>query len=172
MTKLIRGGRLVHEAWQRLEADAGSARAFLSQPQPAVAGALVPLGLWLEQVRTWSGIAVPLGVLLRGDEDPAALVPDLPRLLVIAIHFPRFADGRGYSLARILRSRHGYRGEIRAVGDVLRDQVYYLQRVGFDAFELRADQDAEAALAAFGDFSESYQAAADQPLPLFRRRVA
>jgi uncharacterized protein (DUF934 family) len=172
MASLIRHGRIVHEAWQRLEADAEVARTFLTQPQPGVAGALIPLGLWAEQARNWIGVQVPLGVLLRGDEAPDALLPDLARVPVIAIQFPRFADGRGYSLARILRCRHGYRGELRAVGDVLRDQVFYMSRVGFDAFELRADQDAEAALAALHDFSERYQAGADQPLPLFRRRVA
>ena len=66
---------------------------------------------------------------------------------------PACADGRGYSLARLLRTRHGYTGELRAVGDVLRDQLYFLQGCGFDAFQLRADQCPEEALAAFQDYS-------------------
>jgi uncharacterized protein (DUF934 family) len=88
------------------------------------------------------------------------------------VHFPTFTDGRGYSTARLLRERYGYRGELRAVGDVLRDQLFYLSRVGFDAFALRQDQDAEGALASLADFSESYQASVERPQPLFRRRIA
>ena len=81
-------------------------------------------------------------------------------------------DGRGYSIARLLRERYGWRGELRAIGDVLRDQLFYLTRCGFDAFELRAGQDAQAALTALADFSEAYQSSVERPQPLFRRRVA
>ena len=175
MATLIRHGRIVHEAWQRLEpSEPGAIGAHdeVIKPEPDVDGVLMPLALWLNALRFRADLPVALGVILRGDDDLRALVPDLDRLAVIAIEFPRFGDGRGYSAARLLRSRYGYRGEIRAVGDVLRDQLYYLKRVGFDGFELRADQDPAAAVAALADFSESYQAAADQPLPLFRRRTA
>jgi uncharacterized protein (DUF934 family) len=88
------------------------------------------------------------------------------------VSFPKFTDGRGFSTARLLRERYRYRGELRAVGDVLRDQLLFLARCGFDAFALRADQDPDAALAAFEDFTEAYQGGTDQPLPLFRRRLA
>ena len=108
---------------------------------------------------------------LEADADPAAIAPDLARFDVIAVRFASFSDGRGYSLARLLRERHGYRGELRAIGDVLRDQLYYLSRCGFDAFALRADQDPERALSAFDDFSETYQASVARPEPLFRRRL-
>ena len=74
----------------------------------------------------------------------------------VEIHFPKFGDGRGYSLARLLR-RHGYRGELRAVGQFTRDHLLFMERVGFDAFELREGEDAEEALSAFHDFSDSYQ---------------
>ena len=87
------------------------------------------------------------------DDDVAPLLPWLATLPLIAIRFPVFTDGRGYSLARLLRGRHGYAGELRAVGDVLRDQLYFLQRCGFDSFALRADQPPEEALAAFHDYS-------------------
>jgi uncharacterized protein (DUF934 family) len=87
------------------------------------------------------------------------------------VRFASFTDGRGYSLARMLRERYGYRGELRAIGDVLRDQIYYLSRCGFDAFALRADQKPEQALAALDDFSEAYQTSVDRPHPLFRRRL-
>ena len=81
-------------------------------------------------------------------------------------------DGRGYSTARLLRERYGYQGEIRAIGDVLQDQLFLMARCGFDAFALRADKSIEKALAAFETFKAPYQAAVDQPQPLFRRRAA
>jgi uncharacterized protein (DUF934 family) len=91
---------------------------------------------------------------------------------MVAVHFPKFNDGRGYSSARLLRERLGFAGELRAVGDVLRDQLFLLARCGFDSFALRADQDPASALSAFKDFSVRYQAATDEVLPLFRRRTA
>jgi uncharacterized protein (DUF934 family) len=107
---------------------------------------------------------------LEPHEDPAAVADRLGRTLRVEVNFPKFTDGRGYSIARLLRERYGYRGELRAVGDVQRDQLFYLARVGFDAFLLREGEDADAALAALEDFSEAYQASVERPLPLFRRR--
>jgi uncharacterized protein (DUF934 family) len=109
---------------------------------------------------------------LEPDEDPAAIVDRLDTATRIEVNFPKFTDGRGYSIARLLRERHGYRGELRAVGDVQRDQLFYLSRAGFDAFQLREGEDARAALAALTDFSEAYQASVERPQPLFRRRSA
>nr|WP_310638858.1 DUF934 domain-containing protein [Burkholderia gladioli] len=86
--------------------------------------------------------------------------------------FPRFGDGRGYSTAHLLRNRHGWTGELRAIGDVLRDQLNYMSRCGFDAFAVRADRDPHDALNAFTEFSERYQGAVDDAVPLFRRRAA
>jgi uncharacterized protein (DUF934 family) len=88
---------------------------------------------------------------------------------VVALEFGQFKDGRAFSLARLLRERYGYQGQIRAVGDVLRDQIFFMRRCGIDAFELRADRSAEDALDAFGEISVTYQAAADDRRPLFRR---
>jgi uncharacterized protein (DUF934 family) len=110
--------------------------------------------------------------LLEAGDDPGALAGALDRLKVIAVRFPAFGDGRGYSVARLLRERCGYRGELRAVGEVARDHLYFMAQCGFDAFELRAGEDAKEALAAFNDFSEAYQATAARPQPLFRRRGA
>jgi uncharacterized protein (DUF934 family) len=137
-----------------------------------VAGAghvIVPFTLWRTQREALLAHDGRTGVWLEPSEDPAdlAALPPLPPL--IAVRFPLFNDGRGYSTARLLRERYGFRGELRAIGDVLRDQLFELARCGFDAFALRADQDAQAALAAFGDFSEAYQAAVDRG-PLFARR--
>jgi uncharacterized protein (DUF934 family) len=88
------------------------------------------------------------------------------------VNFPSLTDGRGYSIARLLRERYGYVGELRAVGDVQRDQLFNLARCGFDAFLLRKDEDADGALAALEEFSEAYQASVERPQPLFRRRPA
>jgi uncharacterized protein (DUF934 family) len=88
---------------------------------------------------------------------------------VIALEFDQFKDGRSYSLARLLRERYKFNGQIRAVGDVLHDQLFYMRRCGVDAFELRPDRSAEDALRAFKEFSVTYQAAADDTRPLYRR---
>ncbi len=174
MPHLIRHRHATREHWRLLDAAAlkdWRDGAFESGIQHA--GVLIPLALWLEQPKEQRGAARgAFGVVLQGDDEPGALAADLDRIALIAIEFARFNDGRGYSIARLLRQRFGFRGELRAIGDVLRDQLFYLQRVGFDAFELRGDQDVAGALRAFGDFSETYQAAVDQPLPLFRRRIA
>ena len=110
-----------------------------------------------------------LGVRMPSDKLPAD-VPDLERLALIAIEFPRFSDGRGYSIARQLRQRNGFRGELRAVGWVLRDQLFFMERCGFDAFELKPGKPLESALQAFGEFTVTYQPAVDDPRPLYRRR--
>jgi len=107
---------------------------------------------------------------LEPADDPAAVAHRLGGAARVEVNFPSFTDGRGYSIARLLRERHGYRGELRAVGDVQRDQLFYLARCGFDAYLLRDGDDAGAALAAFNDFSEAYQASVERPQPLFRRR--
>ena len=90
---------------------------------------------------------------------------------IIAVNFPKYGDGRGYSIARLLRERYGYQGELRAVGVVARDHLQAMAQCGFDSFLLREGEDVQDALAAFDDFSEAYQASVTQPLPLFRRRV-
>ncbi len=107
---------------------------------------------------------------LEPADDPASVADRLQAVARVEVNFPSFTDGRGYSIARLLRERYGYRGELRAVGDVQRDQLYYLSRCGFDAFLLREDAGAGDALAAFDDFSEAYQASVERPQPLFRRR--
>ena len=110
-------------------------------------------------------------VVLEPSDDPRALAERLPGLKVIAINFPKYGDGRGYSIARLLRERYGYKGELRAIGVVARDHLQLMAQCGFDSFQLRDGEDAQAALAAFGDFSEAYQVSAAQPAPLFRRRA-
>jgi len=129
---------------------------------------IVPLKVWQAQ-RNVLQARTELGVWLASDERAEDLKSDLARFSVIAVDFPRFADGRGYTIARHLRVRLGYAGELRAIGDVLRDQMFYLQRVGFDAFVPRSDKDIGGALKGLNDFSFTYQASSDERLPLFRR---
>lgn len=164
MAQVIKHRALNQDSWQWLERESTSAL-------PANGDVIVPIERWMRERRTLVSRPGNVGVWLETDADPAALAPDLASFKLIAIRFGSHTDGRGYSLARLLRERYGYRGELRAVGEVLRDQLYYLSRCGFDAFALRADQNPEQALAAFSDFSEAYQVSADRPVPLFRRRL-
>ncbi len=94
---------------------------------------------------------------LEPGDDPASFAGRLAGAARVEVNFPKFGDGRGFSIARLLRDRHGYRGELRAVGQVTRDHLYYLEQCGFDAFELREGEDAAESLSAFDDFSASYQ---------------
>ena len=110
-------------------------------------------------------------VVLQPTDDPRALAARLPGLKLIAVNFPKYGDGRGYSIARLLRERYGYQGELRAIGVVARDHLQLMARCGFDSFQLREGEDAQEALQGLGDFGEAYQANAAQPVPLFRRRI-
>ena len=94
---------------------------------------------------------------------------NLSALPIIAVHVERFADGRIFSLGTLLRTRYGYKNELRAIGDVLRDQLFFLKRSGFTSFEIRADRSAEDALASLKDFTIPYQGAVDEPQPVFKR---
>ena len=109
---------------------------------------------------------------LEPQDDPAAIAARLAKAARVEVNFPKFGDGRGLSIARLLRERYGYAGELLAVGEVGRDHLFAMAACGFDAFLLRDGEDAAEAIAAFGDFSESYQATVQEPRPLFRRRSA
>jgi uncharacterized protein (DUF934 family) len=165
MPPLIKGRTVVDDAWSLLR-EAGTPAEL-----PANEPVIVPLALWLAHRDVLSKRG-KIGVLLAPADDPASLSGDVGILPVIAVDFPKFGDGRGYSTARLLREKFGFRGELRAVGDVLRDQLYYLRACGFDAFAVRADRNPAAAPAGLDDFSDNYQSTVGQPIPLFRRRVA
>lgn len=141
----------------------------VSDPAPSRAQVLVPLERWLSSKEELLAEAREVGVILPSDKLPKD-VPDLHSLAVIAIEFPRFSDGRGYSVARLLREREGYRGQLRATGWVLRDNLLYMERVGFDAFELKEGKPLESALEAFSELPVAYQATSADPRPLYRRR--
>lgn len=164
MQQIIKDGALVPESWHLLPKDA------TLDNLPNSDDIIVPLSLWLEHSHALKARDGGLGVWLDSDEEIEAIQDDLSLFQVIALNFPAFTDGRHYSTARLLRERYAYKGEIRAIGDVLRDQLFYMQRCGFDAFAVRPDRDPQAALAGLKDFSLAYQGAADDSLPLFRRR--
>ena len=96
-------------------------------------------------------------VRLEPTADPASFADRLAGASRVEVHFPKFGDGRGFSIGRLLRERHGYTGELRAVGHLTRDHLLYLERCGFDAFELRPGEEPEEALGGFEVFSTSYQ---------------
>ena len=110
-------------------------------------------------------------IRLEPTDDPAAVADQLAGASRVEVNFPKFGDGRGFSIGWLLRERYGYTGELRAVGHITRDHLFFMESIGFDAFELREGEDPHEALAAFDDFSESYQASPLRPQPLFRRRV-
>ena len=113
----------------------------------------------------------PIGVLWPNDRQVAELAPLLDHLSLVALVFPKFRDGRAYSQARLLRERHGFRGELRATGEVLRDQFLFLIRAGFDSLEVRKDADAAAFAEAVGRYSVFYQESANGWAPAQRRRL-
>jgi len=162
--RCIRHGRVERDPWRFVGLDA--AEDLASLPEGAI---VVPLAVW--KARRDELLARPqaVGVWLAAGEDPGELAADTAALSLIGVHFPKFTDGRGYSSAVLLR-RLGYRGELRAFGDVGRDQLFYLKRSGFDAFSLAPHRDPEAALASLHDFTVRYQGSVDDPVPLFRKR--
>ena len=169
MPKIIKHGQIVDDNWQVIKLAEGETPESAPLPDENI---IVPLTVWQARKKEILGRGAPFGVWLDSHEGPEALAADLPHVTLIAVNFPKFTDGRGYSTARLLRERYGYQGELRAIGDVLQDQLFYMQRCGFDAFAVRTDKDIQAALAGLNDFSETYQSAVDQPQPLFRRRTA
>jgi uncharacterized protein (DUF934 family) len=137
------------------------------EPVPASGDVVVSAARFLREQAQLGGRKV--GVQLEPTDDVYELGPHARGLSLVAVHFPKFGDGRGYSHARLLRERFGYTGELRAIGEVLADQLFYMQRVGFDAFQLVDGKDVQAAIKAFDDFSVTYQADAHEKRPLFRR---
>ncbi len=164
MQRIIKGDQVIDESWHLLPSNVTMAE--LSNCDDLI----VPLQLWLEHAHALKARDGGLGIWLDADQAVEEIADDLQHFQVIALNFPVFTDGRHYSSARLLRERYGYEGEIRAIGDVLRDQLFYMRRCGFDAFAVRPDRDPYDALESLKDFSVTYQSAVDEPLPLFRRR--
>lgn len=166
MQRIIKNDQVLDETWHLLPQE--STLDGISNSDDLI----VPLHLWVDHGHALKVRDGGLGVWLESNEEVEEIAEDLAHFQVIALNFPSFTDGRHYSSARLLRERYGYKGEIRAIGDVLRDQLFFMRRCGFDAFAIRADRDPYDALEGLKDFSVTYQCAADEPLPLFRRRQA
>ena len=191
MVKLIRNGVVAEDAWQKIEAKTDSTddqaialsaadqlsalEAFLGEHEAV----LVPLSIWQDKAAKQRLIKYSgqLGLSLGSGEEPQSIAKDaeqiahdVQRFDLITIHFEQFTDGRGYSYGRELRSRYGFKGELRAVGDIGIDQIFYLSRCGFSAFELADQKSTDAALAALSTFEITYQSSIEPDLPLFRRR--
>ncbi len=168
MATLIKERRIASDSWQPIKLGPDGALPEI----PAQGSIIVPLALWQHERAQLLARKGKLGVWLDSHEDPATLADDLNHFALVAVTFPKFGDGRGYSTARLLRERYGWKGELRAIGEVVRDHLFFMAGCGFDAFLLREDQDPQEALTGFNDFSESYQTSVAQPQPLFRRRLA
>ena len=165
MRDIIKHREIVSDDWTVLRLVEGDDAAVITIPEGRV---IVPLAVWQAQ-RSVLEARAELGVWLPSDARPESIKDDLACFALVAVDFPKFSDGRGYSIAYNLRARLGYQGELRAIGDVLRDQLFYMSRVGFDAFATREDRSIQDALKGLTDFSESYQTSWDQKTPLFKR---
>jgi uncharacterized protein (DUF934 family) len=159
---LVRGERIVEDRFARVLDDA---------PIPDDMAAIVPAARFLADAEEIARREPPTGVLWPNNRKVCELVPHLHRLALVALIFPNFKDGRAYSQARLLRERYGFRGELRATGEILRDQFLFLVRAGFDTFEVKKDADARAFSEALARYSVFYQPTGDGRPAAFRQRL-
>ena len=161
MRQLIRRREIVSDDWRYADED----------PQGRDRALILPFARWQQERNRWWLWDGRLGVRLGPADPVAALAQDFLRISLVAIEFGGIAEGRGYSQAQLLRKRYKFTGELRAVGKIQRDQLFYMARCGFDAFELPEDADLDVALTAFNDFTVAYQGSSDAGLSLQRRAV-
>ena len=166
MPKLIKDAAFIENKWHLLDKETG-VEAINSIND---GNYIVPLKLWLDNKEFFSKKTGDIGIWLDSDESPLSLESDVNDFSVIALNFPIFRDGRSFSHAAILRQQLNFKGDLRAIGDVQRDQLSYMLSCGFSSFLVPEDADEEVLLAGFYDFSENYQSTVAKPTPLFRRR--
>ena len=165
MPKLIKDGAIIDNTWQLVDAEIAQIDQL---PEGQI---LVSLEFWQTNKSVLSDRGVEIGLSLTNTDDLSVITDDITRFPVIEIKFPAFMDGRGFSLGRLLRERYDFQGELRASGGIIRDQLCYLRRCGFDSFSFADDSiDLEQAKESLFDFTDAYQASVDQPLPLYMRR--
>ncbi len=145
-------GRVLDDPWRFLADD---------EAPPERGPITVSLNRWQAERKTLLQHTGPLGLLLKSQETAEHVASDLEQFALIALEFPKFTDGRPYSTARLLRERHNYAGELRAVGVILRDQLQFLKRCGFDSFVLAKETDVEEVATALKEITVVYQHAAD-----------
>lgn len=165
MPKLSKNGELLADNWQVLAKDATPAANELG-----AGNWLVHINWYLQNQEALAD-ASNVSVWLDSDDEAASVADLVNRLPVIGVNFPVFTDGRGFSIGRTIRERYKFAGELRAIGNFMQDQLFYLKRCGFDAFVISDAANVESMAQSLRDFSDFYQAAVDQPLPLFRRRA-
>lgn len=165
MREIIKDKTIVSDDWTILRLAENETPDAVDVPAGKI---VVPLKVWLLQRESLLK-RTDLAVWFSSDEQAKDLKEDISRFSMLAVDFPKFSDGRGYSIAYNLRSRLNFTGELRAIGDVLRDQLFYMQRVGFNAFATREDKNIHDAIKGLTDFSEKYQTSWDEKNPLFRR---
>ena len=169
MPQLIKQGSAAVDSWTTLELAEGETPETVVLPAGDV---IFPLAVWKARKTEIISCHKRIGLLIQPDERVEDIAADLDYFIVIAVNFPKFVDGRGYSTASLLRQRYKYQGELRAVGDVLHDQLFFMQRVGFDSYALKDGKNAVYSIASgFSPFSDAYQASTTQPQPRFRRRA-
>ncbi len=168
MPKLIKDRQIIDDGYQLLTLNPDGGLPAI----PPAGDVIVPLGAWLQQGQALLDRTGQTGVWIDSHEEVEQLGSAANRFALVAVRFPAFTDGRGFSTARLLRERYGYQGELRAIGDVFKDLLYYMQRCGFNAFAVREDKDIHEALKGLNDFCDGYQTSVDRPEPLFRRRNA
>jgi len=149
---LLRDGEVVDDPFVGVEAD---------EALPESGGVIVSLARWQSDRESLIARDSEVGVLLASDESPSEIADDLAHLAVVALDFPAFTDGRAYSSARLLRERYSYAGEVRAVGDVLIEQLHFMDRAGFNSFMLDSDQPVEDWKGAQADMEVWYQPTGD-----------
>jgi uncharacterized protein (DUF934 family) len=154
---LIKDGKIAKDSWTEATADA---------PLPEAEALIVPYEVWEENREDLLARNIKVGVRLAADQPPQLIADDLDRLDLVALEFPTFKDGRAYSYARLLRDRYGYTKELRAVGNVLRDQFTFMHRCGFDAYEVADPRLANAWSLALSEISQVYQPATDRRRPI------
>ena len=160
---LVKNGELVTSSF----VDASAAAEI-----PAAGPVIVSLEQWKAHRDALLARGTPLGIRLHSDQPPELIADDLAHFAVVALEFPKFRDGRAYSYARLLRERYGFEGELRAVGEVLLEQLFFLLRTGFDAFEIQSADPLKDYRTALADFSVWYQPAADgRPTAMQLRRA-
>ena len=163
--KIINNRQIVEDSWQNIGDETG----IEQLPDVKI---IVSLALWNEHKQALRQRGEALGIKLTSEDDVAVIAAELSDFALVALQFPAFRDGRAYSQARNLRQHYGYQGEIRACGNVLRDQVAFMERVGFNSFEIDVHQDINDAMNAFNEISIKYQASSDDPLPHYKRATA
>lgn len=154
---LIKDGQLMDDAWAAVPDDA---------EVPSSGPVIISLSRWQTEREALSSRSDPIGVRLASHDQASDIASGLNRISLVALEFPTFRDGRAYSTARLLRERYGFQGELRAVGNVLRDQLLFMHRCGFNAFEIVSDDAVGSWNKAMEEFSACYQPAADHRVPV------